>query len=98
MHSTSTIFPRLTIFPRFPTNSVRARAPFAVPVDEASFCPAVSVFTCTHTITITQGDMDVGGLSGNVTITAVTPEGEEITATIGSDVSVDGSSSVVLGR
>lgn len=42
--------------------------------------------------------MDVGELSGKVTIIAITPDGDEITATALSDVSLDGSSSVVLGR
>ncbi|CAM9171448.1 unnamed protein product, partial [Ectocarpus sp. 8 AP-2014] len=65
---------------------------------EALFCPAESVFTCTQSLTITQNDMDVGGFSGNVIVTAVSPEGESFTASEPSVVALNGSSSVGLGK
>lgn len=65
---------------------------------ERSFCPAEHVFTCTQVVTITQEDVDAGILSGNVEITAVNPEGDNITTSSSSTVPLDGTPSVVLGR
>lgn len=65
---------------------------------EALFCPAEPVFACTQTVIITQDHMDAGSLSGNVTIAAMTPEGNDIIASAPSTVSLDGASFLVLGR
>ncbi|CAN0520696.1 unnamed protein product [Scytosiphon promiscuus] len=65
---------------------------------EALFCPANSVFTCTKNVTIAQRDLDMGSLSGNVTITAITPEGDGIEASAAAVIPLDGASSMALGK
>lgn len=78
-------------------NAGEVECPYVVDMaGEALFCPSEAFFTCTQTITITQDDMDAGSFSGNVTIAAVTPEGDDITASAPSTVSLKGASSVVL--
>lgn len=56
------------------------------------------MFTCTRSVTVTQGDIDTGGLDGTVTVTASSPEGKEITASKRSVVPLAGKSLVALGK
>ncbi|CAM9230892.1 unnamed protein product [Scytosiphon promiscuus] len=73
------------------------QCPFVVDMaGEALFCPTNSVFTCTKNVTLAQRDLDMGSLSGNVTITAITPEGDGIEASAAAVIPLDGASSMAL--
>lgn len=100
--SPTTASPAFGLYPTSPKRDTTiARRPHArrcrFSEGEALFCPADAVFTCTQVVTITQDDMDAGSFSGNVTVTAVTPEGKNITVSAPSSTSLDGASSVNLG-
>lgn len=56
------------------------------------------MFTSTQRVTVTQGDIDAGGLDGTVTVTASSPEGEKLTASKRSGVPLRGKSLVTLGK
>lgn len=61
-------------------------------------CPSQPELICTQSVTVTQGNIDAGGLDGKATVTAFSPEEGQITAWDGFDVLLAGSSLVTLGK
>lgn len=56
------------------------------------------MFTCSGSVSVTQQDMDAGELSGSVTVTGMSPEGDVVPASSWANNTLSGISLVAIGQ